>query len=168
MSLSPRWLLVGVLLFGTASKYDRLEPQEKVHFDALRVWMSDKDEKDFFKQKTPEARDQWLKDHRLWDRFYHYDKEMQDAIVQRAVARGWPVDAVYMAWGKPHETQRLFRDGAERSEKLMYFLEVTEDGHVLVWKPGSSETHNAVDRYRYELIVDDGIVTIMTKRAGWE
>jgi hypothetical protein len=166
-------LLLAALVLATpasalASKLDRLSTAEQAHFEALKVWMDDKAQKSFLKLKTEGERDQWLKDHHLWDRFYRYDQHDRDQIVAKEVAVGWSEDRVYMAWGAPHQKQRLARQGAERSEMLIYEFEVAPDGAVLVWAPGSKVTHGAIARFRYEIVLDDGVVAEMHKKQGWD
>lgn len=161
-------LLASLLGVADAAPIDRLEPPERAHFDALRVWMDKRQEKDFLKLKSREARDQWLKDNKLWDRFYQYAADVRAEIVAGNVAVGWMADQVYMAWGPPFQKVRTADPGVQRSEKLVYLLEVTPEGKVLVWEPGSKETHNAIDRYRYELVVHNGMVVEKLKKPGWE
>ena len=93
---------------------------------------------------------------------------MRAEIVAGNVAVGWMADQVYMAWGPPFQKVRTADPGVQRSEKLVYLLEVTPEGKVLVWEPGSKETHNAIDRYRYELVVHNGMVVEKLKKPGWE
>ena len=66
-----------------SSKLKKLDEEEYDHYMALRVYLDrpdargerSKDErKAFFKNKTREERDQWLKDKGLWDKFYQYDE----------------------------------------------------------------------------------------------
>ena len=64
-------------------------------------------------------------------------------------------------------TKVYYASTAERSEAYVYLLEVTPDQRVLVWRPGSKQTHGAVDRYHYELVLDDGVVVEMNRKDGW-
>ena len=78
----------------------------------------DKDmKKDFFKQKTEEERNQWLKDEKLWDRFYQYDEGTREKILYGEVETGWVSSQVYMAWGQPYAKKRLTGRHAARSER---------------------------------------------------
>lgn len=153
---------------GTAAKVKRLEDREQDHYYALKVWMTDDDRKAFLKLKTPEERDQWLKDKGLWDRFYKYDDEKRSAIVEGDVQVGWKQDMVFMAWGEPASRSRLPGRPAERSELFIYRFEVDKKGNTLIWRPESNETYKASELYRLELIVDDQVVTEITKKDGWD
>jgi len=165
--LAP-WLL-GLTLLGTlGGKLDRLEDYEQDHYYALRVYMDKKERNQYLRNKTPEARDQWLKDHGYWDRFYQYDERRREAIVNGDVAPGWNEDQVFMAWGRPFDRKRLTGRTAARSVLLVYRFEVAPDGAVMVWVPGSKVTHNAVDRYQLEVYVDDGKVREIVKKDDWE
>ena len=106
MQRLQRWVLLGLLAFGTAGKLDRLEDAERTHFLALRVFMTEKDQKAFLKLKTTALRDQWLKDHGLWARFYQYDARRREDIADGHVATGWTQDQVFMAWGPPTNARR--------------------------------------------------------------
>lgn len=161
-------LLPLLLLTTMASKLDRLEVDERARFESLSVYMSDDQEKAYLKLKTRELRDAWLKEQKLWDRWYKFEEDMRDAILAGDVRVGWPQEAVYLAWGLPVEQLRLLRNGADRSEKLVYLIEVTSDGQVLVWREGSKVTQDVVERYRYELILDDGFVAEKNRKPGWE
>lgn len=161
--------MVALLVLGGASKLDRLTPVERDHFDALRVWFpSEKDEKVFLKLKTEEERNQWLKDRGYWERFYKYDQAMRDDIVGGLVAMGWPYDAILMAWGAPHQKMRLPGRKATRAEMYVYKFEITDDGSVMVWAPKSKESYKAVGKYRMELYVDDGVLTEIVRKEGWD
>jgi hypothetical protein len=161
--------MMALLIFGGASKLDRLTPVERDHFDALRVWFtSDKDEKLFLKLKTEEERNQWLKDRGYWERFYKYDEAMRDAIVGGEVMAGWPYDAILMAWGPPHQKMRLPGRMASRSEMYVYQFEILVGGAVMVWEPKSKESYQAVAKYRMELYIDDAVLTSIVKKDGWD
>lgn len=164
------FLLATLVLGGAANgKLKRLTDEERTAYEALKVWFADaKEEKAYLKLKTTDERNQWLKDKGYWDRFYQYDKPERDAIALGSVEPGWSIDKVYMAWGRPHQRRQLARPNVARSELLVYLLEVTDDGHVLIWEPGSKETHNAVDRYRYEVTVENDRVVEMEKKRGWD
>lgn len=160
-------VLIGLVVFGGGSKLDRLTPVERDHFDGLRVWMDKKQQKSFLKLKTEEERNQWLKDEGLWERWYKYEQDMRDSILAGDVKRGWPYDAVYMAWGKPHERARQIGRSASRSELLTYRFEVMEDGAVMVWVPGSKATYKAVDKYTMLVYIDDDKVGDIERKDGW-
>jgi len=160
--------LTAVLLGGCGNKVKRLSAVERDHYYALKVWMEDGERKAYLKNKTEDERNAWLHDNGFWDRFYQYDEAMRQAIIDGDVSDGWTYDQVYMAWGKPHERKRLTGRKAQRSELLVYRFEVQADGSVVVWQPGSKTAHIAVDLYRIELNVDDGVVTESTRRAGWQ
>ncbi len=160
-------VLLGLLVLGGGSKLDRLTPVERDHFDGLRVWMDKKQEKAFLKNKTEEERNQWLKDAGLWERWYKFDEGMRDQILGGEVATGWPYDAVYMAWGKPHERKKMIGRSASRSELLTYRFEIMEDGAVLVWAPGSKATYKAVGKYTMLVYIDDDKVGELERRDGW-
>ena len=55
---------VVTLALGMAGKLDKFEPYERDHYQALKVWFDKeaKEEKAYLKLKTPQERDQWLKD----------------------------------------------------------------------------------------------------------
>lgn len=146
----------------------KLEPAERDHLAALEVWMDDKARKAFLKLKTREQRDAWLKSQGLWDRFYQYDDETRAQILAGKVRPGWTSDQVYMAWGKPHARIRNTNPKVARSERLTYLFEVAASGAILVWEPGSKQTHGAVDRFRYEVEIHDGVVVELKKKAGWD
>lgn len=55
-------LLTAMLLLSTGSKIKKLSETEADHYQALRVWMDKDDKKAYFKLKTEEERNQWLKD----------------------------------------------------------------------------------------------------------
>lgn len=169
MQRLQRWALLGLLAFGTAGKIDRLEDAERTHFLALRVFMTEKDQKAFLKLKTPALRDQWLKDHGLWARFYQYDARRREEISAGHVATGWLQDQVFMAWGPPYQRQKsLDASLSGRVEVLTYRFEVSEDGEILVWAEGSKETHHAQDRFRQRLTLQNGAVLRMERVEGWD
>ena len=89
--------LIGLLFFGTAVKYKKLEDVEKDHYQALKVWMSEDQNKAFFKLKTEEERNQFLKDEGLWERFYKYEDFVRDKILHGELEVGWTQDMVWMA-----------------------------------------------------------------------
>lgn len=165
--LAP-WILALTLFATLGSKLDRLEDYERDHYFALRVYMDKKERKQYLRNKTPEARDQWLKDHGYWERFYKYDERRREAILNGEAAPGWSEDMIFMAWGRPFDRKRLTGRNASRSVLLVYRFEVAPDGAVLVWVPKSKTTHNAVEKYQLEVYVDDGKVREIKKKDGWE
>jgi hypothetical protein len=165
--LTP-YALVALLLFGAGNnKLKRLSSAEQDHYQALKVWMDDKERKSYLKLKTEEERNAWLQEQKLWDRFYQYDKDDREAILSGDVIRGWTQDRVLMAFGAAHNRKRLTGRNASRSELFTYRFEVTADGEVLVWQPKSKETHNAQRLFRLELTLDDGVVAQIEKTNGW-
>jgi hypothetical protein len=163
-------LLLATLLASPAqaAPIDRLAPDERDAFDALSVFLDAKQEKALLKLKTREARDAWLKAQGLYDRWWSLDAGRREEIAAGNVVVGFLVDEVLMALGTPFERRRVVVTGVQRAEQLVYRVEVTRDGRVLVWEAGSKETHNAQDRYRYLLDVHNGMVVAVTKKKGWE
>lgn len=161
--------LVAVML-GTGGKFEKLQKYEQDHYTALKVWFQDpkKESKAYFKLKTPEERDQWLKDAGYWDLFYKYDEYDRATILSRDPKVGWKEDWLFMAWGQPYRKHKSTKRTAERSEILTYRLEISKDGDVLVWVPGSNETYKAARRMQTEFWVDDGVVTNIVEKDGWE
>jgi hypothetical protein len=150
-----------------AGKVDRLESYERDHFTALRVWMDKKQEKFYLKEKTPEARDQWLKDAKFWDLFYQYDETRRNAILAGDVETGWTQDQVEMSWGKPYQKKRL-TGRAQRSYLYIYRFEIDKDGATMVWVPGSKSTYKAIGKYQVSLFVDDATVTEYHRKESWD
>lgn len=159
--------LSGLLLLGCGSKLKRLSDVEKDHYQALRVWMSDDQNKSFLKLKTEEERNQFLKDQGLWERFYQYPDFMREKILMGELEVGWSQDMVYMAYGQPFKKKRLTGRPAARSELLVYRMEVSEDGAHMPWVPGSKATYKAVDKYQIEVYVDDEKVTEIDQKKEW-
>jgi hypothetical protein len=161
-------ILAGLAGCGMNAKIRRMEPREQDHYYALKVWMDEGQRKEFLKQKTPELRDQWLKDNALWDRFYQYDEDTRKAIVAGDVKVGWKQEEVFMAWGEPVDRSRLPGRPAQRSELFTYRFEIDADGNTVVWRPDSNLTYKAAKLYRVEVIVDDLVVTEINMKDGWE
>lgn len=172
MQRALSWSLLGVLFFSCGSKFKRLDPEEQDHFTALKVYMSDQEEKLYLKEKTRDARDAWLRAHGhpvvYWDRFYQYDKDVRDLIIAGDVQVGWTQDQVWMAWGQPFERRRLTGRRSARSELFVYRFEMDKNGRVYVWAPKSNETYKAVSFFQTELYIDDSIVTEMNRKDGWQ
>ncbi len=163
-------LLLGWFLANTAlaAPIDRLADDERAAFEALSVYLDAKQEKSYLKLKTREARDAWLKGQGVYDQYWALPADRREAIASGAVRTGFLLDEVLMAWGTPFERRRVVVPNVHRAEVLLYRLEVTSGGRVLVWEEGSKSTHNAIDRYRWSLDVHNGMVVKMTKMPGWE
>lgn len=162
-----RVLVLAALLTGCGSKLNRLENYELDHYEGLRVWMTDKQEKQYLRGKTPEERDQWLKDLGFWDQWYQYDQGTRDQILAGDVQVGWTYDQVFMSWGEPHQKKRLAGRRATRSYLCVYRFEVNKDGAVMVWAPGSKASYSAIEKYTLELYIDDEMVTEVKRLEGW-
>ena len=168
-----RTILIALIVLSGLSgcmnqKIARLSAVEQSHYNALKVWMDDWEEKSFLKGKTETERSDWLKKAGYWERFYKYDAEIRAAIVNRDVKASFTQDQVFMAWGKPHARKRLTGRPATRSELLIYRFEVSRDGETLVWAPGSKETFKALELYQLELYVDDSVVTEILRKNDWD
>lgn len=159
--------LVGLLVLGSASKVKRLSDVEQDHYQALRVWMNEDQNKAFLKLKLEEERNQYLKDQGLWERFYKYPDFVREKILLGELEVGWTEDMVYMAYGAPFKKKRLTGRPAARSELLVYRMEVSEDGAHMPWVPGSKTTYKAVDKYQIEVYVDDEKVTEIDQKDDW-
>ncbi len=168
MRRAPVVLLIAALFFSTGVSLKKMEPYEQDHYAALRVWMSKDQSKAFFKLKTREERDAFLKEQNLWDRFYKYPEEIRERILLGDVVEGWTQDMVYMAWGQPFKKKRLTGRPSARSELFVYRFEVSSDGSVMPWVPGSNATYKAVSKFQLELYVDDQSVTEIKRKDDWE
>jgi hypothetical protein len=160
-------LLFGLLFLLMGAKLGRLSDAEREHWRALRIFMSDAEQKAWLKNKTEEERNTWLQDKGLWDRFYGLDPSVRDQVLAGDVRLGWPRDRVYMAWGAPFQKMRLTGRNAARSEKLIYRFEVDKDGFATPLV-GKQIDHKAVDRYQIELVMDDDVLTEMVEKDDWE
>lgn len=158
-----------------AGKVKRLEGEEYDHYMALRVYLDQADarghrpkteRKEFFKNKTREERDQWLKDKGLWDKFYQYAPHIREKIVGGNVQVGWDKHMVYQSWGLPLVRRKLPGRQAQRSEMFVYRFEERQDGVHQVWIKGSKDTYKARRLYTKEVIIDDDKVTEMREREG--
>ena len=141
-------LLVSALALLTAGKFEKLEPREQAHMRAVEVFMSKEQVKAYYKGKTPEARDAFLKEIGVWDRFYTYDDAERALIIAGEVKVGWDQDQLYMAWGAPWSKNRLTGRPATRSERLVYRFEVGADG--MATPLGRKRDYKAVDQFREE------------------
>jgi hypothetical protein len=158
--------LLASLTFLTAAKFDKLESNEQAHVRALSVFMDKDQTKAFYKLKTPEERNAYLQELKLWDRFYQFDDQKRQQIVASEVQVGFELDALFMAWGAPFAKNRLTGRNASRSERLVYRFEVDADGFATPLSRRAA--YKAVDRYQVEVIVDDNIVTKLTEKATWD
>ncbi|MEY3211278.1 MAG: hypothetical protein RIT28_1759 [Pseudomonadota bacterium] len=149
-------------------KVKNLSDAEFDHYYVLKPFMSEESRKTYLKLKTEEERNQYLKDQGLWDRFYKYSEAERAEIVSGAVAIGWTKDKVLMAWGPPHDKQKLVGREAQRSERLVYRFEEQPDGTVLVWAPNSKTEYQAVRLYQVNVILDDDKVTEIIEKPRWD
>jgi hypothetical protein len=161
--------LVAVLL-GTAGKMDKLADYERDHYGALVVWFEDekKETKEWLKLKTPQERDQWLKDKGYWNHFYKYGEVEREEILAREPKIGWTQDMVYMAWGAPYRKTKSTKRTAQDTTILTYRLIVDKDGKHRIYKPKSKETYKAIKRYQAELTMDERVLTEMNEKDGWQ
>jgi len=159
-------LMLASLVLLTAGKFEKLEPAEQDHFRALQVFMDKDQVKAFYKGKTPEERNAWLKEQGLWEKYYQYDEAERQAIVNGDVRVGFDREALYMAWGAPYIKNRLTGRRATRSERLIYRFEVDKDGYAMPL--GRKADYKAVDRYQVELIIDDDVVTEIKEKGDWD
>ncbi len=161
-------LLIATLFFSVGVSLKKLEQYEQDHYAALRVWMTPDQDKAFFKLKTREERDAYLKDQELWDKFYKYPEDIRAKILVGDVVTGWTQDMVYMSWGNPYKKKRLTGRPSARSELFIYRFEVTPDGSVMPWVPGSKATYKAVSKFQLDLYVDDMTVSEIKQKDKWE
>ena len=164
----PRgWILAPLLLVLFAGKLDKMSSEERAHWRALRVFVEERDQRQWLRLKTEEERNAWLQEYGLWDKFYQHDPATRERIVAGDVGLGWDREMLYMAWGAPFQKLRLTGRNASRSEKLIYRFEVDRDGFAspLV---GDKLDHRAVDRYQINVIVDDDVITEIVEKDDWE
>jgi hypothetical protein len=159
---------LAVLLFvGCGGKLKRLSPVERDHHSALKVWLEADENKAYLKLKTEPARSAWLKKEGYWDRFYQYPEARRAEIVAGSVGVGWTYDQVYMAWGRPHQKRMAAGRQAERSELYVYRFETDYEGVMHVWYPNSKLTREAIEMFRLEVYIDNGVVVKMDRQEGW-
>jgi hypothetical protein len=158
-------LLVSLAVL-TAGKFQKLEPVEQDHFRALQVFMDKDQVKAFYKGKTPEERNAWLREQGLWDRFYQYDEADRQRMVAGDVQLGDDLDQLVMAWGAPYIKNRLTGRNASRSERYVYRFEVDKDGFATPL--GRKADYKAVDRYQVDVTVDDNVVTELKEKKTWD
>lgn len=158
------------VVLGTAGKLDKTQQYERDHYSALVVWFEDekKETKEWLKLKTPEARDQWLKDHGYWDQFYKYDAIERDEILAREPKIGWTQDMVYMAWGPPYRKTKSTKRTSQDTTILTYRMIVDKNGKHRIYKPKSKETYKATRRYSAELVMDERVLTDLREKDGWQ
>jgi hypothetical protein len=162
------WLTLLALAFPlTGSKLGKLSEAEQIEYRVFRAFMTEDDQKAWLKLQTTEERTTWLKEHKLWEKFYTESPEVQGQIVSGKVGLGWTRDQVYLAWGAPFQKQRLTGREAARSELLVYRFEVDKEGYAspLV---GKKENYQAVSHYQVELVMDDDMVAELDKKDRWE
>lgn len=158
-------LLVASMSLG--GKLDRLSDAEYAHYRALRIFMEEKDRKAWLRLKTPEARDQALKDMGLWDKFYSLTEEQRKKVVNGEVEVGFSRDMLYMAWGAPFQKRRLTGRDAARSELLVYRFQIDKKG-IATPVVGERLDYQAVGQHQTDVYVDDNIVTSMVEKDSWE
>jgi len=169
-SLLPKVLCL-LLLSGvgcTQRRIKRLSDDEYTHYSALRVWMTEEEQAAFLKRKLEEDRNAFLQELGLWERFYQYSERERALIVEGEVELGWTKDKVLMAWGRPHDSQKLVGRQARRSERLIYRFELHEGGRVLVWDANSNTDYQAQRLFQRDLILDDDVVVDIVLKRSWD
>ena len=160
-------LLGSLLLSAGCNPIRRLSDGEWDHYRALRVYMTEVETKSFLRIKTEEERNAYLQELGLWDRFYQYPQDVRELILSGEVARGWTKDKLLMAWGKPHDMQRLTGRDALRSERFIYRFEQLEDGQLVIWSKGSKTAYKAVRLFQQHVVMDDDVVSEIYETTGW-
>ena len=161
-------LMFSMLLAACGPSTKRLSNVEFDHYYALRVYMDEEQKKTYLKLKTEEERNEYLKQLKLWDRFYSYNEAEREEIIGGDVKVGWTKDKLYMAWGAPYDRARVVGRAATRSERLIYRFEQQEDGTVLVWEEGSKTAYKAVRLFVREVILDDDVIKEINEAdAAW-
>lgn len=156
-------LIGSLLLVSGCDKTRRLSAVEQDHYQALKVYMTDKQEKTWLKLKTEEERNEGLRRLGLWEAFYKFDDKKREDILSGDVKIGWEESAVNMAWGKPHAKFSKAGRNAEQSYELQFRFEVDPYGKVTVWTPKSKTEHKAALLYQVQLTLDDGRVAKMVR-----
>ena len=152
----------------TQRRIKRLTNDEYNHYYALKVWMTDEERDTFLKRKIEEDRNAFLQELGLWDRFYRYSELERSEIIEGEVEVGWTKDKVLMAWGRPHDSQKLVGRQARRSERLIYRFELHEGGRVLVWDANSNTDYQAQRLFQRDLILDDDLVVDIVLKRSWD
>lgn len=160
-------VLVGLVLSIGCNPVKRLSDTEWDHYRALRVYMTDVEKKAFLKEKEEQNRSAYLRDLGLWDRFYQYPEDVRDLILSGEVARGWTKDKLLMAWGAPHDMQKLSGREALRSERFIYRFEESENGSLVIWRKGSKTAYKAVRLFQRHIVIDDDIVAKIYETGSW-
>ena len=132
-----------------------------------RVYMTDAEKKTYLKQKEQQDRDAYLQKLGLWEKFYQYPEDVRSLILIGDVARGWTKDKVLMAWGRPHDMQKLAGREAYRSERYIYRFEELETGELVIWRKGSKTAYKAIRLFQRQLIFDDDVVVEMKEAGSW-
>ena len=166
MSARATWLLSFLLAgaLGASSgcsvdrKLKKFDDQEFQHYYVLKVYMNDAQKKSYFKLKTRDERDAWLKQAGLWDRYYEYEPHVREEIYNGRVQVGWTKDMMLMAWGRPIDRGRVAGRQATRSERYIYRFEEGQDGSILVWEQGSKTQYKAARLFSREVILDNDVV----------
>ena len=144
----------------------RLENAEFDHYSALKVFMDKNQINLYLKKKTRDQRDAYLKELGLWDRFYQYEPNIRDKIVQRDVQVGWNTDMLQMSWGRPIDKRKEFRDSAEQSYNWIYKFERHAKGSevcgkestqpcTIVWLPGSPTEYKAISMFKRHVVIEE-------------
>ena len=159
-------LLMAIGLSGCSweRKVKHLENDEFSHYGALKVWMTEEERKAYLKLKSLENRNAYLVDLGLWDRFYGLPAAKQQAVLAGEVDVGWTKEMVLMAWGRPHDFQKLVGREAKRSERYVYRFELHEGGVVYVWRPEHKTDYKALKLFSKDVIFDDYVVSEVHKR----
>jgi hypothetical protein len=162
-------LLLALVALGTAgSKLSRLTDDEYSEYRALRVFMSEDEQKDFLKLKTGEERTAWLQEKGLYDKFWTHPEDVRKQIVEGDVELGWSREMVYMAWGAPFQKLRLTGRPYQRSEMLVYRFEIDKHGTATPMSDAKKTDYKAVDQHQIEVYVDDDVVTELVEKDQWE
>jgi len=174
MSARATWLL-SLLLAGALGttgcavdrKLKKFDDQEFQHYYVLKVYMEEDQKKSYFKLKTRDERDAWLKKAGLWDRYYDYEPHVREEIYNGRVQIGWTKPMVLMAWGRPIDRGRVAGRQATRSEQYVYRFEEAQDGSILVWEPGSKTQYHAARLFRRNVIFDNDVVAEINDKDGF-
>ena len=144
-----------------------LSDAEFSHYSALNVWMTEAEQKAYLKFKESPSRDAYLVELGLWDRYYKLSASQKAQLEIGEVELGWTRDMVLMAWGQPHDMQKLVGRDAKRSERLVYRFEMHEGGVVYVWRPEAKTDYKAMRLFRKDVILDDDLVKEINKHDRW-
>ena len=160
--------LVAAFVFSVGcNPVKRLSDAEWDHYRALRVYMTEGEKSSFLKNKTEEERNAYLQELGLWERFYKYPEDVRELILTGDVARGWTKDKLLMAWGRPHDMQKLTGRDARRSERYIYRFEELENGQLVIWTKGSKTAYKAVRLFQRRVIIDDDVVSEINESGSW-